>query len=313
MGAPRPLHLAEYGFARALLAGALSLSPARALALARGAADLLYRLDRRHRERALANLAMVFPEMPESARRAIARSSFRSFACTVVESLFLPRLGSGPSLRRHFEFHLDPEAAKAARRGKGGVFATAHIGNWEWTGTASRLFGFPVVSVARPLANPYLTRYMTGIRERMGQRIVMKRGALRELAVALRQGLYLGFLADQSAGRHGVFAEFFGRPASTPGAPATLALKYDVPLLPVWQRRLPGDFRHEITVEAPLVVPRTGDLKADVLALTRAINARVEDWVRREPGQWLWAHRRWKTRPPEEESGCPSNPSTSHG
>ncbi len=313
MGAPRPLHLVEYGLARALLAGALTLSPARALALARGAADLLYRLDGKHRERALANLAMVFPEKGEAERRAIARSSFRSFACTVVESLFLPRLGSGSSLRRHFEFRLDPEAAKAAARGRGGVFATAHIGNWEWTGIASRLFGFPVMSVARPLANPYLTRYMTRIRERRGQRIVMKRGALRDLAVGLREGCFLGFLADQSAGRHGVFAEFFGRKASTPGAPATLSLKYDVPLIPVWQRRLPGEFRHEILVEAPLGAPRTGDLKADVLALTRAMNARVEEWVRREPGQWLWAHRRWKTRPPEEESGCPSNPSTSQG
>jgi len=311
MAAPRPLHLIEYAFARVALAAALSLSPSQAMRTARRGADLLYRFDRKHRERALENLATVFPEKGAEEREAIARSSFRSFACTLMESLFLPRLAVGGALGRHYTFTIDPAARTATAAGRGAIFVTAHIGNWEWTGKAASLIGYPIVAVARPLGNPYLTRYITSTRERSGQRIVMKRGALRDLSVTLRKSGYLGFLVDQGAGRHGVFAEFFGRLASTTGGPATLALKYDVPLIPAWQRRRPGEFLHELIVEAPLAVTRTGDLKADVLALTRAMNARIECWVRREPGQWLWAHRRWKTRPPGEERGCPSNPSTS--
>jgi KDO2-lipid IV(A) lauroyltransferase len=310
MSVARILQVLEYGLARAGMAAALSIGPSRALRVARGAADLLYRLNRKHRERALANLLAVFPDRSEDWRKGTARSSFRSFATTIVESLYLHRLARGASVRRRITFHIDPAVPAAVAGGRGAVFATAHVGNWEWTGALAGFFGYPLLSIARPLANPWLTEYMRRHRERTGQKIAMKRGALRESSRTLRTGGYLGFLVDQSAGRHGVFADFFGRPASTTGAPATLALKYDVPLIPASQRRLPGEFRHEVFVEAPLPRPMTGDRTRDVFLLTAAMNARVEAWVRREPGQWLWAHRRWKTKPPGMEEACRPSPST---
>jgi KDO2-lipid IV(A) lauroyltransferase len=306
----RIAHLIEYGFARAGFAAALSIGPAGALRLARVSADLLFRLNRKHRERALQNLRDVFPERTEEWRQATARSSFRSFATTVVESLYLHRLMRGAALHRLVTTKIDPVSAAVFSRRQAVVFATAHMGNWEVTGILSGCFGVPVLSIARPLANPYLTAFILRQREREGQQIAMKRGALREASRALRTGRSIGFLVDQSAGRHGVFADFFGRPASTTGAPATLTLKYDVPLVPVWQRRLPGEFRHEIMVEAPIAVPLTGNRERDVFLLTTAMNARVEAWVRAEPGQWLWAHRRWKTKPPDEDKTCRPSPST---
>ena len=307
----RALQLLTYAAARFGFAAALSVGPSRALRLARGGADLLYRLNAKHRERARENLTMVFPDRTAEWRDSVIRMSFRSFATTIVESLYLHRVAGGTSARRLVTLRVEPAARIAVALGRGAIFTTAHLGNWEWTGALSSVFGFPTVSVARPLGNPFLTEFIRRHRERAGQKIVMKRGALKELSRTLREGGMLGFLVDQSAGKHGVFADFFGRPASTTGAPATLAIKYDAPLIPLWQRRLPGEFRHEIMIEAPIEMPRTGDRERDVLLLTTAMNARIEAWVREEPGQWLWAHRRWKTKPPEKEGTCPPSPSTS--
>jgi KDO2-lipid IV(A) lauroyltransferase len=120
------------------------------------------------------------------------------------------------------------------------------------------------------------------------------------MARSLREGGYLGILVDQNAGRRGVFVPFFGRLASTTPAPATMALRFRAPLIPAWQWREDGGRHHVVEVEAPLPFPDTGDRDEDVWRLTAAMTARVEAWVRKEPGQWLWAHRRWKTRPPEE-------------
>jgi Kdo2-lipid IVA lauroyltransferase/acyltransferase len=107
---------------------------------------------------------------------------------------------------------------------------------------------------------------------------------------------------DQNAGRSGVFVDFFGRPASTTGAPAMLALRFGAPLLPSWSQRIGDGFRYHITVEKPLIPPETGDRETDVRILTQQMNSRVEAWVREVPEQWLWGHRRWKSRPKDEKA-----------
>jgi KDO2-lipid IV(A) lauroyltransferase len=168
----------------------------------------------------------------------------------------------------------------------------------------------PLVSVARPRDNPWLERYVVRTRERHGQKIVAKKGAVRDLSRALREGKFLGILADQNSGRNGVFVTFFGRPASTTGAPATLALRFSVPIIPARSLRVGPGFKYEVHVEKPLARPDTGNREEDVRLLTQAFTSRIEDWVRREPGQWLWGHRRWKSRPKEEQKWR-SSPSTS--
>ncbi len=301
-----------YAFFRVLVAGVLSLGYERALWVSRRLADLGFRLDRRHRKRAIENLGRALPELGEEEWRRLARESFRSFAQVLVESAYIPRLLTANSVDRLVSYTIHPGAAKAIARGTGIIFVGAHTGNWELTGQVGGLHGLPLVSVARPRDNPYLEAHVIKNRERHGQRIVAKKGAVRDLSRALREGEYLGMLVDQNNGRNGVFVDFFGRKASTTGAPAMLALRFKVPIIPASNRRVGRGFQYAIHVGKPLAVPNTGNREEDVRILTQAMTDRVEAWVRRDPDQWLWGHRRWKSRPKEEQQ-CRSNPSTSTG
>jgi len=282
--------------------------------LARGAADLFYRYVPKHRKRALANLYHAMPELPVGERERIERDSFRSLFVTMVETVYFPRVVHRGCVGRQIRLSIHPEARKVMDSGSGVIFASGHIGNWELTGTSVGFLGLGqgMVSVARPLNNPLVDRFAVRGRERMGQKIVPKKGALRELSRALKDGRFLGVLVDQNVRKHGVFVEFFGLPASTTGAPAALAIRYRAPIVPARQRRVGPGFVHELHVEAPLPFPGTGSREQDVWSLTQALTARIEEWVRAEPGQWLWAHRRWKTQPKEGEGWKP-NPSTSTG
>lgn len=309
--AVRVKHLLEYVFVRVFVAGILSLGYERALALGHRLADLVFLLDKRHSRRAIENLARALPELGEVRWRRLAQESFRSFVQVLVESAYLPRLLTAKSADRLAAFHVDPEARAAVAKGTGIIFVTGHTGNWELTGQVAGLNGFPLISVARPRDNPYLEEYVIKNRERHGQKIVAKKGAVRDLSRALRDGKYLGILADQNSGRNGVFVDFFGRLASTTGAPATLALRFKVPIITACSLRTGRGFKYDIYVEKPLVPPNTGNRDEDVRILTQAFTKRVEAWVREHPEQWLWGHRRWKSRPKEEQ--WQSNPSTSAG
>ena len=285
-----------YAGLRALTAVVLSLGVDRAVHFGRFCAGVVYRLDARHRRRALENLSAAMPEIPPAQRDGIARDSFCSFAQVLVESAYLPRVLFHSTWTRYMDVEMHPEAKRAMGAGKGGIMFTAHTGNWELTGQVAGAIGHPLLSVARPRDNPYLERHVIAGRERMGQKIVAKTGAVRDLSRALREGRFLGVLVDQNAGRQGILCDFFGRPASTTAAPAMLAIRFGAPLVPSHQRRIGTGFRYLLTLEAPLEVPRTGDREQDVKLLTTAMNARVEAWVRADPDQWLWAHRRWKIR-----------------
>jgi KDO2-lipid IV(A) lauroyltransferase len=144
----------------------------------------------------------------------------------------------------------------------------------------------------------------------MRQRILAKRGAFRELSRAIRRRECVGLIVDQNAGRHGIFVDYFGRPASTTPAAAMLALRYRLPVVMAWLRR-EKDFPYRFFAEAPLPLPDTGDRDEDIRRLTETMTQRIEEWVREAPGQWLWAHRRWKAKPPVNEEVCRPSPSTS--
>ncbi len=308
----RARYFLEYAGVRLLVAGVLSLGYERALALSRKLADLVFLADKRHRRRAIENIARSLPELGEAEWRRVARESFRSFVQVLVESAYLPRLLTRNSADRLVTFHIHPEAKKAAAKGTGIIFVTGHTGNWELTGQVAGINGYPLVSVARPRDNPYLEKYVIRNRERHGQKIVAKKGAIRDLSRALRDGKYLGILADQNAGSHGIFVDFFGRLASTTGGPAMLSLRFKVPIITAFTIRSGRGFKYDIYAEKPLVPPNTGNRDEDVRILTQAFTRRVEKWVREYPEQWLWGHRRWKSRPKEEQQWR-SNPSTSTG
>jgi len=290
-------HLAEYGLVRVLLAVVLSLGYERSLAVARGLADLFYRIGTKQRRRALGNLERAMPELDATEREDVARQAFRSFVRTFLETAWIPRLLVPGRLPPNLRYVAHPESERILRSGDGAVLVSGHFANWELTGQTFALLGYPIHSVARTLDNPLLDAYVTRVRTQFGQGIINKDGGVRGMARVLRDGGAIGVLVDQSAGRHGVLVNFMGRPASTVATPAMLSIRFGIPMIPgrgYWSGR--GN-EYVVELEEPLMLPSTGDREEDVRALTEAMNERLACWVREYPGQWLWVHRRWKMRP----------------
>ncbi len=190
---------------------------------------------------------------------------------------------------------------RALTRGKGVLFLTAHLGAWELSAFAHSLYGYPLGVLMRPLDNPYLDRWVRNYRTLHGNKAVDKDFA-RGLIAAMRKGEAVGVLMDTNMiASQGVFVDFFGIQACTASGIARVALRTDAAVVPgftIWDPML-KKYRLRFDPAAKLI--RTGDTEADVVANTALFTKIIEDYVRRYPDQWLWVHRRWKTRPEGEK------------
>jgi len=253
----------------------------------------------RRREVTRANLAAAFPEKTPDDIRRLVRKVYEHLGLFGVESLRVPRMLS-EGIEKYVRMPYLGAVRDFLEEGRPMIVVTAHIGNWELAGHACSAMIVPLNAVARPLDNPILEKYLAEFRKLSGQRIIGKRGAVREIVRALKSGESVAILMDQDAGRHGVFVDFFGRPASTWPTAAALALKLGCPIVFGFLWRLPKSFRYQLIVDSVFQPEPTGDRHADVLRLTQEITSRIEARIRECPEQWFWVHRRWKTRPPGE-------------
>ena len=272
--------------------------PRRSLLVLGGAAGALAgRIDRRHAAIARENLLAAYGDaMPANERERVLRACWRHFGRITFDALAFPRLDRS-ALGSILEVEGLENAREALARGKGALVFSAHYGHWEAGAYAMGLLGIPFAVIARPLDNPILDRRLVELRRGTGNAVIPKRRAVRETMRALARGAGVAILIDQDAREDGVFVPFFGRLAATTPTLALLALRTEAPIIPVFARVQP-DGTISVHIE-PVVENRpTGDRDADVLRLTAACTAIVERWVRRNPEQWLWMHRRWKTRPP---------------
>ena len=161
--------------------------------------------------------------------------------------------------------------------------------------------GFDTTSIARPLDNPYVNRWMLGVREKKGQRILPKKGATPAVTQVLGSGGAVSFIADQDAGKKGIFVDFFGRPASTYKSIGLLAMEYQAPIVVGFARRI-GDFKFSIGVQEIIHPQDWRDQDDPLRYITQRYTAAIEAFVRKDPEQYLWMHRRWKTRPKSERA-----------
>ena len=326
--------IAEYLPARSLQV-ALRLLPRRgALAIGRWLGLIAWALDSRHRKVALENLSACLPEAaadPAVAAR-IARRCFAHFGAVAVDCLLLPsrRISDVEDLA----VWKGLEHLKAAHlKGKGVLVTSGHLGNWEIVALLQGWAGWPMAMVTRPLDNPLLERLLARGRIASGNAIIHKRQAVRKVLRALRDGWCIALVIDQDfpeADR--VFVDFFGRAASAAPTLGLIALRTGAPVVPVMSRLLP-DGRYEIEYLPALQARGSGDREADVIDIMSRCTALLEQTIRSHPEQWLWMHRRFKTRPratgptipgrpnaagknPEEASECPQQdaaPSSSIG
>lgn len=263
--------------------------------------NVMYALDKRHRDRALGNLRRSFPEMPEAQRRTVARRSMQQLFMLFVEVLFTTRLVRIDTFTRYVSLEGFGESLRMLlKRERGMIMLTGHYGNWEILGYVLATLGFETTSIARPLDNPYINHWLLGVREKMGQRIIAKKGATTEVVEALERNEPVGFIADQNAGSKGLFVDFFGRKASTYKSIGLLAMEYNVPVVIGYARRLNDRFQFAVGAQ-DLIWPEDWKDQPDPLRyITQRYTKAIEDLVRGDPGQYLWVHRRWKTRPKGE-------------
>jgi KDO2-lipid IV(A) lauroyltransferase len=255
------------------------------------------------RRLALAHLAEAFPELDEPARRDIARRMFVHLGMSAME---ITSIRSYDDRLAEYMVYPDPAPVRAAlARGKGIVFVTGHLGNWELMARMMAKTQCPVSAVAKRGSDARLMGLIEDWRA-SGQVTTLWRedpGTARALLRVFKQNQALGILVDQDTRVQGVWVPFFGRPAYTPRAPGDLALRTGAPVLVGTCHRAgerPGDgFRFEVT-EIPYD-PKPADREAEVIRITAACQAVMEAAIRRHPADWVWMHERWKTQPPPEE------------
>jgi len=279
------------------LVALIPLGPALRVGAAGGA--LAYRLFGRTRRLALEHLAQAFPEKTEAERQAIARRMFVHLAMSAME---ITSIRSWDARLAEYMVERDPEPLRAAlARGKGVVFVTGHLGNWELMARLVARVGAPVSAVAKRGSDARLMGLIEAWRRDGNVATLWREDAstARALLRVFKRNEVLGILVDQDTRVQGVWVPFFGRPAYTPRAPADLALRSGAPILVGTSHRKgpkQGDgFVFEVT-EVPYD-PAPADREAEVLRVTAACQAVMEDAIRRFPADWVWMHERWKTQP----------------
>ncbi|MCX7016351.1 MAG: lysophospholipid acyltransferase family protein [Candidatus Sumerlaeota bacterium] len=267
--------------------------------LARVFAVLAFDLLRARRRLTLANVARAFPDMPPAARRRIGRASFRHMFLSVVEFARLSRPKRRPRAEMVVAIEGEENGRRVLERGSF-VVSLGHLGNWEFLAHYWAERGVRLAAIYKPLHNPILDAWLLHSREGSGIDLISTRLGGRALWKALteaaRRGGGVCFLMDQDARRQGIFVPFFGQPASTPTGAATLALRLNLPIIPVFCLRA-GPCRFRIVLGAPIEPPAGGRTPENVEALTRRQVEALEAAVRRNPEQYFWVHDRWKTRP----------------
>jgi len=276
--------------------GALPRPLARAVGIALG--QTVYLLHAKLRRVGMRNLALAFPEKSAGERRKIVRRVFTSLGRQFAEVCLFPRY-TRENVNRTVTYDGYENFDRASQRGKGVLFLTGHVGGWELSAFAHSLYGHPLHFVMRPLDNSYLDALVRRYRTMHGNTPILKDDPARELLRAMKAGATVGILIDTNmTPPEGVFVDFFGIPACTASGLARIALRTDAAVVPgftIWDPVL-RKYRLRFDPAVPLI--RTGNNDADIVANTAQFTKVIEEVVRRYPDQWLWVHRRWKTRPP---------------
>lgn len=253
------------------------------------------------RRAAAFNLQLAFPEMGQKERRRILRGMIRQVGWMAGEFSQFPKY-TREKIDRIVVLDGFENFDAARQRGKGVLFLTGHMSAWELAPFAHALYGHPLHFLVRPVANTRVDALINNYRCLSGNQPIEKNRSARAMLKVLGEGGTVGILSDHNTSLdEGVFVNFFGIPASTTSGLARIALRTDAAVVPgflSWdeQRR-----RYRLRFERAPELVRTGDEDADVLENTARFTKVIEDHVRAHPDQWLWVHKRWKTRPPGEK------------
>jgi KDO2-lipid IV(A) lauroyltransferase len=256
-------------------------------------------IDGKHRRIARINLRIAFPEMEDPEANRIIRSCYRNLGTSAAEFIHLPRMDAA-YLREHVRI----EGAEHVRESLEGrkqpaMTLTGHFGNWELMSHAYGATIAPIAFIVRPLKNGILDRIITGRRECVGNIVIRKADSAKEVMKVLRKRIMVGILIDQNVDREkGVLVDFFSRKAYTTFGIARLGLAMNAAIHTGFMFRDPvRKFYHVARFGPPIAIDPTAPRDEEVVRVTRRCNEEMEKAIREAPDQWMWFHRRWKTRP----------------
>lgn len=278
--------------------GVLPRSFARSTAAA--LARCLYALQPKLRKTAEVNLRIAFPDWSDAQRDTVIRGMLRNLGWMAAEFARFPKY-TKENVEQFVALDGHDKFLEAHRRGKGVLVLTGHIGAWELSSFAHALYGFPLHYMARPIENSRIDALVNVYRCRAGNRPIFKNESARAMLKILKDAGTIGILADQNTmPEEAVFADFFGKEASTTTGIARVALHTDAAVVPgyaVWDKALN---KYRLRFEPRVELIRTGDAERDIFENTQKFTKVLEEIIRKYPDQWVWVHGRWNTRPPGE-------------
>jgi len=298
------IHQSQYIGIRAVNALVQCFSREQNLHVAASIGSLFHRLNKKRCMRAEENIARCFPDWPRERVKDVAeRSMQHMFQLFMVDTSVTPRLLTPDTWPQYVDIGNIAPLLDRLVRGKPAIMLTGHLGNWELLGQLLAVIGYPIMALARPLDNPLLNKYLLDIRQTRGTRIITKWGATPQLQYALQHGGRVGFIADQNAGDRGMFVPFFNRLASSYKSIGLMAIRYRVPIVVAAAHRYEGQYRYKLGI-ADMFGPEDWEDQPDPLFyITARFNRGLEQLVHDAPEQYLWLHRRWKSRPRHEREG----------
>ena len=287
----------EYAVAWPLLQAMQWLPLPLARAMASGLGGLAHALTPRWRAVADRNLRLAFPDMTESRRGEIIAGVYRNMGRVLLSVARMPRINRG-NIGEWLDYDGYEHYEQAEGHGKGVLYLTAHLGNWELSAHAHGLHGHPLHVVVRTLDNPYLDRFVEQRRTCAGNQVIRKQEFARRSIKAIASQEAVGILVDQNTtGEDSVFVDFFGQSASATSGIARLAMRTGAPVIPGFAFWNAERRKHVLHFSPAVPMIDTGDKEADLAANTQRCQKVIEEAIREYPEQWLWVHRRWKTRP----------------
>src|SRR5215213_453625 len=292
----------EYAPVKLVLMTLGRMPPGMAYAIGRLFGKIAYLLAGDLRRTGAINLRLAFPEKTEDERARLLRECFNSLGRELgVFSQMATRSREEIKQLMEAEGWENLETARA-EHGAGLIYVTGHLGAWEMTSFGISLLGYPLTFLVRRLDNPMIEQLVDEVRTKFGNKTIDKFSAARSMVKLLRSGEQaLGLLPDlNTLDDEAIFVDFFGVPAATTFVIAKLAVRTNTTLVPFFAPWSEEKGKYLLIVGPPIPAECTGDEEADVRRLTIEITRRVENRIRQFPGQWLWIHKRWKTRPPGE-------------
>ncbi len=291
----------EYAALWVLLKASGMLPRGAARALGGGIAVVLFALRPGLRRVAEINLKIAFPEWDESKRRQVIRGMVRQIGWMAGEFSQFPKY-SAEKIKEIVQIDGQENFLAAERRGKGVLFLTGHFGAWELAPFAQARYGHPLHFLARAVENPRVDGLVNSYRMMCGNRPIEKNQSARAVLRALGAGETVGILADQNTlPEEGTFVDFFGVQACTTTGISRMALHTDAAVVPGYILWDAGVGKYRLKLEAAVELARSGDLERDVRENTARFTKVIEKVVRENPEQWVWVHKRWKTRPEGEK------------